>query len=67
MVRFLEDPEQYKSCEMIERIDSSIQRYAAGNLFKFLSLLEMRRVHDIFHKSMSLRSLSFLYCPNLDF
>ncbi|KAL2529114.1 COP9 signalosome complex subunit 3 [Forsythia ovata] len=26
MVRFLEDPEQYKSCEMIERIDSSIQR-----------------------------------------
>lgn len=29
MVRFLEDPEQYKSCEMIERIDSSIQRYAA--------------------------------------
>lgn len=27
MVTFLEDPEQYKSCEMIERIDSSIQRY----------------------------------------
>ncbi|KAM0068354.1 putative proteasome component (PCI) domain, winged helix-like DNA-binding domain superfamily [Helianthus debilis subsp. tardiflorus] len=27
MVRFLEDPEQYKTCEMIERIDSSIQRY----------------------------------------
>ncbi|CAH9123207.1 unnamed protein product [Cuscuta epithymum] len=26
MVRFLEDPEQYKSCEMIEHIDSSIQR-----------------------------------------
>ncbi|KAL8132517.1 COP9 signalosome complex subunit 3-like [Apium graveolens] len=26
MVTFLEDPEQYKSCEMIERIDSSIQR-----------------------------------------
>ncbi|KAG5527076.1 hypothetical protein RHGRI_028111 [Rhododendron griersonianum] len=26
MVRFLEDPEQYKTCEMIERIDSSIQR-----------------------------------------
>lgn len=27
MVRFLENPEQYKSCEMIERIDSSIKRY----------------------------------------
>ncbi|GER31342.1 COP9 signalosome complex subunit 3 [Striga asiatica] len=26
MVRFLEDPEQYKTCGMIERIDSSIQR-----------------------------------------
>ncbi|KAK1404391.1 COP9 signalosome complex subunit 3 [Heracleum sosnowskyi] len=26
MVTFQEDPEQYKSCEMIERIDSSIQR-----------------------------------------
>ncbi|KAL8124225.1 COP9 signalosome complex subunit 3 [Apium graveolens] len=26
MVRFLEDPEQYKSCAMIERIDSSIER-----------------------------------------
>ena len=30
MVRFLEDPEQYKTCEMIEHIDSSIQRYAFG-------------------------------------
>lgn len=28
MVRFLEDPEQYKTCEMIEHVDSSIQRYA---------------------------------------
>lgn len=27
MVRFLEDPEEYKTCEMIEHIDSSIQRY----------------------------------------
>lgn len=26
MVRFLEDPEQYKTCDMIEHIDSSIQR-----------------------------------------
>ncbi|XP_071706215.1 LOW QUALITY PROTEIN: COP9 signalosome complex subunit 3-like [Rutidosis leptorrhynchoides] len=26
MVRFLEDPEEYKTCEMIEHIDSSIQR-----------------------------------------
>lgn len=26
MVRFHEDPEQYKTCEMIEHIDSSIQR-----------------------------------------
>ncbi|RXH69591.1 hypothetical protein DVH24_037375 [Malus domestica] len=29
MVRFLEDPEQYKTCHMIERIDSSIQRIMA--------------------------------------
>lgn len=26
MVRFLEDPEQYKTCGMIEHIDSSIKR-----------------------------------------
>lgn len=30
MVSFLEDPEQYKSCEMIEHIDASIQRLALG-------------------------------------
>lgn len=35
MVRFLEDPEQYKTCEMIERIDSSIQRYAIDRTWKF--------------------------------
>ncbi|KAG6659680.1 hypothetical protein CIPAW_03G052200 [Carya illinoinensis] len=29
MVRFLEDPEQYKTCEMIEHADSSIQRIMA--------------------------------------
>ncbi|CAN6702871.1 unnamed protein product [Malus baccata var. baccata] len=29
MVRFLEDPEQYKTCHMIEHIDSSIQRIMA--------------------------------------
>ncbi|KAL3526317.1 hypothetical protein ACH5RR_010973 [Cinchona calisaya] len=29
MVRFLEDPEQYKTCRMIEQIDSSIQRIMA--------------------------------------
>ncbi|KAJ0051764.1 hypothetical protein Pint_02942 [Pistacia integerrima] len=29
MVRFLEDPEQYKTCEMIEHIDSSIHRIMA--------------------------------------
>ncbi|XP_021833282.1 COP9 signalosome complex subunit 3 [Prunus avium] len=29
MVRFLEDPEQYKTCQMIEHIDSSIQRIMA--------------------------------------
>ncbi|KAI4350543.1 hypothetical protein L6164_004990 [Bauhinia variegata] len=29
MVRFLEDPEQYKTCAMIEQIDSSIQRMMA--------------------------------------
>ncbi|KAL6562661.1 COP9 signalosome complex subunit 3 [Orobanche gracilis] len=26
MVRFLEDPEQYKTCGMIEHVDCSIQR-----------------------------------------
>ena len=40
MVRFLEDPEQYKTCEMIERIDSSIQRYAILQLLYFLVLLK---------------------------
>ncbi|XP_062010306.1 COP9 signalosome complex subunit 3 [Rosa rugosa] len=29
MVSFLEDPEQYKTCQMIEHIDSSIQRIMA--------------------------------------
>ncbi|GAB4847951.1 COP9 signalosome complex subunit 3 [Ancistrocladus abbreviatus] len=29
MVRFLEYPEQYKTCEMIEHIDSSIPRIMA--------------------------------------
>ncbi|KAJ6886306.1 hypothetical protein NC651_026863 [Populus alba x Populus x berolinensis] len=29
MVRFLEDPKQYKNYEMIEHIDSSIQRYSS--------------------------------------
>lgn len=33
MVRFLEDPEQYKTCEIIEHIDSSIQRYAIPNKY----------------------------------
>jgi COP9 signalosome complex subunit 3 len=30
MVSFHEDPEQYKSCEMVEHIDSSIQRYVSS-------------------------------------
>jgi hypothetical protein len=38
MVRFLEDPEQYKTCEMIEHIDSSIHRYDFG-LFKLSSTM----------------------------
>uniref|UniRef100_A0A7N0T9K5 COP9 signalosome complex subunit 3 n=1 Tax=Kalanchoe fedtschenkoi TaxID=63787 RepID=A0A7N0T9K5_KALFE len=38
MVRFLEDPEQYKSCEMIERIDSSIKRMSS--LSKKLSAMD---------------------------
>ena len=41
MVRFLEDPEQYKTCEMIERIDSSIKRYAFEK-FLFFQLLSKR-------------------------
>ncbi|KAJ4834305.1 COP9 signalosome complex subunit 3 [Turnera subulata] len=38
MVRFLEDPEQYKTCEMIENIDSSIQRIM--NLSKKLTAMD---------------------------
>ncbi|KAK8672479.1 hypothetical protein V6N13_110847 [Hibiscus sabdariffa] len=38
MVRFLEDPEQYKTCEMIERVDSSIQRLMT--LSKKLTVLD---------------------------
>ncbi|XP_068646038.1 COP9 signalosome complex subunit 3-like [Aristolochia californica] len=38
MVSFQEDPEQYKSCEMIEHIDSSIQRVMA--LAKKLSAID---------------------------
>ncbi|XP_006659069.2 COP9 signalosome complex subunit 3 [Oryza brachyantha] len=38
MVSFQEDPEQYKSCEMVERIDSSIQRLMA--LSKKLSSID---------------------------
>ncbi|XP_022856053.1 COP9 signalosome complex subunit 3-like, partial [Olea europaea var. sylvestris] len=38
MVRFLEDPEQYKTCEMIELIDSSIQRYVFQDFELFNSL-----------------------------
>lgn len=33
MVRFLEDPEQYKTCQMIEHIDSSIHRFASIFVF----------------------------------
>lgn len=39
MVRFLEDPEQYKTCEMIEHIDSSIQRYASLKSYHTASFL----------------------------
>ncbi|KAE8661626.1 COP9 signalosome complex subunit 3 [Hibiscus syriacus] len=38
MVTFLEDPEQYKTCEMIEHIDSSIQRLMT--LSKKLTVLD---------------------------
>ncbi|CAM8907565.1 unnamed protein product [Rhodiola kirilowii] len=38
MVRFLEDPEQYKSCDMINHIDSSIKRMSL--LSKKLSAME---------------------------
>ena len=33
MVRFLEDPEQYKTSDMIEVMDSVIQRYVSTNQF----------------------------------
>ncbi|KAF7844544.1 COP9 signalosome complex subunit 3 [Senna tora] len=40
MVRFLEDPEQYKTCHMIEHIDSSIQRIMA--LSRKLTVMDER-------------------------
>ncbi|KAG6756199.1 hypothetical protein POTOM_039624 [Populus tomentosa] len=43
MVRFLEDPEQYKNCEMIEHIDSSIQR--TGTLSGLLYTLHVSQIH----------------------
>ncbi|XP_019161663.1 PREDICTED: COP9 signalosome complex subunit 3-like [Ipomoea nil] len=44
MVRFLEDPEQYKTCEMIEHIDSSIQRIMM--LSKKLNDMDERMSYD---------------------
>nr|GMD01229.1 COP9 signalosome complex subunit 3 [Ipomoea batatas] len=44
MVRFLEDPEQYKTCEMIEHIDSSIQRIMM--LSKKLTDMDERMSYD---------------------
>ncbi|KAI4388751.1 hypothetical protein MLD38_001055 [Melastoma candidum] len=44
MVRFLEDPEQYKSCQMIDRIDSSIQRIM--NLSRKLSSMEESMAYE---------------------
>ncbi|XP_050234503.1 COP9 signalosome complex subunit 3 [Mercurialis annua] len=44
MVRFLEDPEQYKTCEMIEHIDGSIQRIM--DLSKKLSAMDELMSYD---------------------
>lgn len=65
MVRFLEDPEQYKTCEMIERIDSSIQRYAIGNLDVFSSL-ERVKCQAICEKLKNLMALLIGKCAMKD-
>jgi hypothetical protein len=53
MVRFLEDPEQYKTCEMIEHIDSSIHRYDFG-LFKLSSLCSISFLYYLIWQSTNL-------------
>jgi hypothetical protein len=42
MVSFHEDPEQYKSVEMVERIDSSIQRFVHHQLLLLCNLRFMK-------------------------
>jgi hypothetical protein len=39
MVSFDEDPEQYKSSEMVEHIDSSIQRYVPCIFYHYLLII----------------------------
>jgi hypothetical protein len=39
MVSFHEDPEQYKSSEMVEHIDSSIQRYVRCIFHNYLLII----------------------------
>jgi hypothetical protein len=39
MVSFHEDPEQYKSSEMVEHIDSSIQRYVHCIFHNYLLII----------------------------
>ncbi|KAM3253338.1 COP9 signalosome complex subunit 3-like [Capsicum annuum] len=43
MVRFLEDPEQYKTCGMIEHIDSSIKRFRSNVTREVTDLGEVLR------------------------
>ncbi|RRT67385.1 hypothetical protein B296_00039318 [Ensete ventricosum] len=52
MVSFHEDPEQYKTCGMIEHIDSSIQRYVMN--FHFIECFIGRRLMALSKKLGSL-------------
>lgn len=60
MVRFLEDPEQYKSCAMIERIDLSIERYPFHVLA--LNKIKLHVSELVLHSMYSRRSLIVLKC-----
>ncbi|CAL0317392.1 unnamed protein product [Lupinus luteus] len=51
MVRFLEDPEQYKTCEMIDHIDSSIQGVIA--LSRRLATMDEQISCDHIHRYLS--------------
>ena len=55
MVSFNEDPEQYKSSEMVEHIDSSIQRYVPFIFYRILYV-----IYKVVHAPRFLKFIIFL-------